>query len=147
MYKIPNNHRPCRETIPHYIPRLKTSSDMQKRKLGSSGPEVSAIGLGCMGLSYGYGPATDRQDAVKLIRAAVERSGIDPAVLDAARGDYRRRIRTPDAPRTAFPPRARSWCGNRRVERHAVHHDFQVELASDGSPTSNFTPRLALVSR
>jgi aryl-alcohol dehydrogenase-like predicted oxidoreductase len=46
---------------------------MQKRKLGKSGLEVSAIGLGCMGLSYGYGPATDRQDAVKLIRAAHER--------------------------------------------------------------------------
>src|SRR3954462_9027963 len=46
---------------------------MRKRRLGRSGLEVSAIGLGCMGLSYGYGPATDRQDAIKLIRAAVER--------------------------------------------------------------------------
>jgi len=46
---------------------------MQKRKLGSSGLEVSAIGLGCMGLSYGYGPATERQAAVALIRAAFER--------------------------------------------------------------------------
>jgi aryl-alcohol dehydrogenase-like predicted oxidoreductase len=46
---------------------------MQKRKLGNSGLEVSAIGLGCMGLSYGYGPATDRQEAIKLIRSAAER--------------------------------------------------------------------------
>ncbi len=46
---------------------------MQKRKLGRSGLEVSAIGLGCMGLSYGYGPATDAQDAITLIRAAFER--------------------------------------------------------------------------
>src|SRR3954447_4929533 len=46
---------------------------MQKRKLGNSGLEVSAIGLGCMGLSYGYGPATDTQDAIKLIRTAFER--------------------------------------------------------------------------
>jgi aryl-alcohol dehydrogenase-like predicted oxidoreductase len=45
---------------------------MKKRKLGKSGLEVSAIGLGCMGLSYGYGPATDRQDAIKLIRKAYE---------------------------------------------------------------------------
>ena len=45
---------------------------MQKRKLGKSNLEVSAIGLGCMGLSYGYGPATDRQDGIKLIRSAVE---------------------------------------------------------------------------
>jgi aryl-alcohol dehydrogenase-like predicted oxidoreductase len=45
---------------------------IQKRKLGNSGPEVSALGFGCMGLSYGYGPATDRQDAIKLIRAAFE---------------------------------------------------------------------------
>jgi aryl-alcohol dehydrogenase-like predicted oxidoreductase len=46
---------------------------MQKRTLGQSGLEVSALGLGCMGLSFGYGPATDRQEAVALIRAAVER--------------------------------------------------------------------------
>jgi len=46
---------------------------MQKRTLGKSGLEVSAIGLGCMGLTFGYGPATDTQDAIKLIRAAVDR--------------------------------------------------------------------------
>ena len=46
---------------------------MQKRLLGNSGLEVSAIGLGCMGLSYGYGPATGRGDAVKLIRTAFKR--------------------------------------------------------------------------
>jgi len=46
---------------------------MQKRELGTSGLEVSAIGLGCMGLSHGYGPATDKRDAIALIRAAVER--------------------------------------------------------------------------
>jgi aryl-alcohol dehydrogenase-like predicted oxidoreductase len=46
---------------------------MRKRTLGKSGLEVSAIGLGCMGLTFGYGPATDTQDAIKLIRAAVDR--------------------------------------------------------------------------
>lgn len=46
---------------------------MQKRELGRSGLEVSAIGLGCMGLSYGYGPAIDKQQAITLIRAAFER--------------------------------------------------------------------------
>src|SRR5438477_4315930 len=46
---------------------------MQKRKLGNSNLEVSAMGLGCMGLSFGYGPATDKQEAISLIRAAVER--------------------------------------------------------------------------
>ncbi len=45
---------------------------MQQRQLGRSGLHVSAIGLGCMGLSYGYGPATDRQSAIALIRAAHE---------------------------------------------------------------------------
>lgn len=45
---------------------------MQKRILGKD-LEVSAIGLGCMGLSYGYGPATDRSEAIRLIRAAYER--------------------------------------------------------------------------
>lgn len=46
---------------------------MQKRKLGSSNLEVSALGLGCMGLSHGYGPAVGKQDGIALIRAAVER--------------------------------------------------------------------------
>jgi len=46
---------------------------MQKRKLGRSNLEVSAIGLGCMGLSFGYGPAVDKQVGISLIRAAVER--------------------------------------------------------------------------
>ncbi|KOX99559.1 aldo/keto reductase [Pseudomonas nunensis] len=46
---------------------------MQKRKLGNSSLEVSALGLGCMGLSHGYGPATDTKQAVALIRTAVER--------------------------------------------------------------------------
>ena len=48
---------------------------MQKRKLAKSGLEVSALGLGCMGLSFGYGPATDRQQAIALIRTAFE-SGV-----------------------------------------------------------------------
>ena len=46
---------------------------MEKRTLGRTGLQVSAIGLGCMGLSYGYGPATDKQQALALIRGAVER--------------------------------------------------------------------------
>ena len=46
---------------------------MQKRKLGNSPLEVSALGLGCMGLSHGYGPATDTGQAISLIRAAAER--------------------------------------------------------------------------
>jgi aryl-alcohol dehydrogenase-like predicted oxidoreductase len=46
---------------------------MKKRKLGNSTLEVSAIGLGCMGMSFGYGPAADRQEAMSIIRAAVER--------------------------------------------------------------------------
>lgn len=46
---------------------------MRYRKLGKRGPQVSAIGLGCMGLSYGYGPATETPDAIRLIRTAFER--------------------------------------------------------------------------
>src|SRR5450432_1875104 len=46
---------------------------MQKRKLGKSNLEVSAIGLGCMGMSFGFGPAMDTQEGIKLIRAAVDR--------------------------------------------------------------------------
>jgi aryl-alcohol dehydrogenase-like predicted oxidoreductase len=46
---------------------------MKKRKLGNSNLEVSAIGLGCMGMSFGYGPAADKKQAISVIRAAVER--------------------------------------------------------------------------
>src|SRR5271169_1799347 len=46
---------------------------MEKRKLGKSNLEVSALGLGCMGLSFGLGPAVDPKDGIALIRAAVER--------------------------------------------------------------------------
>lgn len=46
---------------------------MKNRKLGNSGLEVSALGLGCMGLSFGYGPAANTKDAIRLLRAAVEK--------------------------------------------------------------------------
>jgi aryl-alcohol dehydrogenase-like predicted oxidoreductase len=46
---------------------------MNKRTLGKSTLEVSALGLGCMGLSHGYGPAIETQQAIALIRAAVDR--------------------------------------------------------------------------
>jgi aryl-alcohol dehydrogenase-like predicted oxidoreductase len=46
---------------------------MQKRKLGKSNLEVSAVGLGCMGMSFGYGPAADKQEMISLLRTAVER--------------------------------------------------------------------------
>src|SRR5438309_1253554 len=46
---------------------------MQKRELGKSNLEVSAIGLGCMGMSFGYGPAADKKEMMSLIRSAVER--------------------------------------------------------------------------
>jgi aryl-alcohol dehydrogenase-like predicted oxidoreductase len=45
---------------------------MQKRSLGKSGLEVSALGFGCMGLSFGYGPATEKQKALEIIRKAYE---------------------------------------------------------------------------
>ena len=46
---------------------------MKKRKLGNSGLEVSAIGLGCMGMSFAYGPASDKKEMISLIHSAVER--------------------------------------------------------------------------
>src|SRR5438309_5339486 len=52
---------------------MRRSEQMKRRKLGKSNLEVSAIGLGCMGLSFGYGPAVDKQQGISLIRAAVER--------------------------------------------------------------------------
>ncbi len=52
--------------------QYKITTGMQKRILGKNGLEVSALGLGCMGLSFGYGPATNKQDAIALIRAAYD---------------------------------------------------------------------------
>src|SRR5271168_3780605 len=60
---------------------------MQKRTLGESGLEVSALGLGCMGLSYGYGPATEKDQAIKLIRTAFE-SGVTFFDTAEAYGPY-----------------------------------------------------------
>src|SRR5512139_1813320 len=48
-------------------------TEMQTRKLGKSGLEVSAVGLGCMGMSFGYGPAKGREEMVAVLRGAVER--------------------------------------------------------------------------
>jgi aryl-alcohol dehydrogenase-like predicted oxidoreductase len=60
---------------------------MQKRTLGKSGLEVSALGLGCMGLSYGYGPATQKDQAIKLVRTAFD-SGVTFFDTAEAYGPY-----------------------------------------------------------
>ena len=60
---------------------------MQKRKLGKGGLEVSALGLGCMGLSFGYGPATEKEQGVKLIQTAFE-SGVTFFDTAEAYGPY-----------------------------------------------------------
>src|SRR5947209_11855466 len=52
---------------------FREGGTMQKRKLGNSDLEVSALGFGCMGLSFGYGQPVDQQQGISLIRAAVER--------------------------------------------------------------------------
>src|SRR4051794_24338310 len=54
---------------------------MQKRKLGKTNLDVSAIGLGCMGMSWSYGPPMDKQEAISLIRVAVERVAQEPWVV------------------------------------------------------------------
>jgi aryl-alcohol dehydrogenase-like predicted oxidoreductase len=61
---------------------------MQKRKLGKSNLEVSALGLGCMGMSYGYGPAGDKQEMITLLRATVER-GLTARKLAEEKGPKR----------------------------------------------------------
>jgi aryl-alcohol dehydrogenase-like predicted oxidoreductase len=61
---------------------------MQKRRLGNSGLEVSAIGLGCMGMSFGYGPPADKHEMIALIRAAVAR-GVTFFDTAEAYGPYR----------------------------------------------------------
>ena len=54
---------------------------MEKRRLGNSDLEVSALGLGCMGMSFGFGPASDKQEMISVIRSAVERGADDANAL------------------------------------------------------------------
>jgi hypothetical protein len=72
---VANDRKPeaVTEALGRYLYVKDRSSKMQKRKLGKSNLEVSAIGLGCMGMSQSYGPAPDKQELIALIRAAVER--------------------------------------------------------------------------
>ena len=67
---------------------------MQKRKLGNSGLEVSAIGLGCMGMSDSYGPPADRQEMISLLRSAVERGRDGSGEPSSLTGDRRRMVAT-----------------------------------------------------
>jgi aryl-alcohol dehydrogenase-like predicted oxidoreductase len=69
---MPSEHSQFGTTHRGQQPTLKELK-MQKRTLGKSGLEVSAIGLGCMGLTFGYGPATEKSTGIELIRAAFER--------------------------------------------------------------------------
>src|SRR6476619_3684866 len=56
----------------HFFLNRTQGEAMQKRLMGKSGLEVSALGFGCMGISFGYGPATNRQEGIGIIRAAVD---------------------------------------------------------------------------
>ncbi len=68
------NSRAGRRAVPEHQPMSTTNHPvLPMRRLGSNGPEVSAIGLGCMGLSHGYGTPVGRQEGIALIRAAVDR--------------------------------------------------------------------------
>ena len=68
---------------------------MQKRKLGKSNLEVSALGLGCMGMTFSYGPPADKKEMIKLLHAAVERgvTFFDTAeVYEIGRASCRERV-------------------------------------------------------
>jgi aryl-alcohol dehydrogenase-like predicted oxidoreductase len=77
---------------------------MQKRKLGQSSLEVSAIGLGCMGMSANYGPPAERQEMIALMRAAVDR-GVN--FFDTAETMVPSRTRSSSAKR--WPAFASTW--------------------------------------
>src|SRR5260221_226089 len=57
----------------NHEPHPEGGKAVQKRRLGNGGLEASAIGLGCMGMSFGYGPAADKREMIALIRSAVDR--------------------------------------------------------------------------
>ena len=108
---------------------------MQKRTLGTSGLEVSALGLGCMGMSTSYGRVPDKQEMISLLRAAVDRGHqIDPAVL----GDPdRRHVQMPELvracdPEEPGPPSAIQPPA--ALDQAALAHDPQHALAVDRPP-------------
>ena len=63
---------------------LQREDTMQKPRLGNSNLEVSALGLGCMGMSFGYGPAGDKQEMISLLRSAVELTPEDLRDVESA---------------------------------------------------------------
>jgi aryl-alcohol dehydrogenase-like predicted oxidoreductase len=67
---------------------------MQKRKLGNSNLEVSAIGLGCMGMSFSYGPPKDKQEMTSVLRAAVKRGNSRPEHIKQVAEASLKRLRT-----------------------------------------------------
>jgi aryl-alcohol dehydrogenase-like predicted oxidoreductase len=73
---LPSNASPAWTSVVLHcaaiLESMKQSPNMQKRKLGKNNLEVSTIGLGCMGMSFGYGPPADKQEMISLIRSAVE---------------------------------------------------------------------------
>src|SRR5574342_567635 len=69
----PSPEKPSGSPLPWAPPSRTPGGTMRKRKLGRSNLEVSALGLGCMGMSHGYGPAANKQEMISLIRSAVER--------------------------------------------------------------------------
>ena len=90
---------------------------MRQRQLGKSGLQVSALGLGCMGLSHGYGPAVEKSEGIALIRAAVDQgvTFFDTAEVygaytnEAFVGTTQRPARTPEV--SIQPPRKRTTQG------------------------------------
>ena len=103
---------------------------MQKRKLGKSNLEVSALGLGCMGMSFGFGPAADREEMIALIRTAIERgvTFFDTAevygpftneeLLGEALAPYRHRVKIATKFGFAPEPGATRWS---RLDSRPVH--------------------------
>jgi aryl-alcohol dehydrogenase-like predicted oxidoreductase len=100
---------------------------MQKRKLGNSNLEVSALGLGCMGMSFGYGPAGDKPEMIALLRSAVERGvtffdtaeAYGPFTNEELVGEALARFRDQAVIATKFqsPARRRSGDSRRTSER------------------------------
>jgi aryl-alcohol dehydrogenase-like predicted oxidoreductase len=112
---------------------------MQKRKLGKSNLEVSAIGLGCMGMSFGYGPPADKQQMIALIRAAVDRGitffdtaeSYGPFINEELLGEALAPVRTPVMIATKFGFDIDPETGQRRGSLNSrPEHIKQVAEAS-----------------